>query len=135
MTGATRYVAGRHGGIAALKAGWWLLGQPGVVVGLVAGAMAGVVHLPAELCLMTAVVVGGGVAGLTVYRRHIGITAKLQRAMVEVGLVHRKDYRTVDDLVVDDAIAVDPFPAGGTDHVSQCHQSTWQASDVDEASG
>ena len=95
MTGATRYVAGRHGGIAALKAGWWLLGQPGVVAGLVAGAMAGVVHLPADLCLVTAVVLGGGVAGLTVYRRHIGITARLRRAMVEVGLVYRKDYKTV----------------------------------------
>ena len=95
MTGATRYVAGRHGGIAALKAGWWLLGQPGVVVGLVAGAMAGVVHVPADLCLATAVVAGGGVAGVTVYRRHIGITARLRRAMVEVGLVYRKDYRTV----------------------------------------
>jgi FtsK/SpoIIIE family len=95
MTGATRYVAGRHGGIAALTAGWWLLGQPGVVVGLVAGSMAGVAHLPADLCLMTAVVAGSGVAGLAVYRRHIGITARLRRAMVEVGLVYRKDYRTV----------------------------------------
>ena len=95
MTGATRYVAGRHGGIAALKAGWWLLGQPGVVAGLVAGAMAGVVHLAADLCLVAAVVVGGGVAGLAVHRRHIGITARLRRAMVEVGLVYRKDYKTV----------------------------------------
>jgi hypothetical protein len=95
MTGATRYVAGRHGGIVALKTGWWLLGQPGVVVGLVAGAMADVAHLPADLCAMTAVLVGGGVAGVTVYRRHIGITARLRRAMVEVGLVYRKDYRTV----------------------------------------
>ncbi len=95
MTGATRYVAGRHGGIATLKAGWWLLGQPGVVVGLIAGAMAGVVHLPADLCVMTALVAGSGVAGVTVYRRHIGITARVRRAMVEVGLVYRKDYRTV----------------------------------------
>jgi hypothetical protein len=95
MTGATRYVAGRHGGIAALKAGRWLLGQPGVVVGPVAGAMAGVVHLPPDLCLMTAVVAGTGVAGVTVYRRHIGITARVRRAMVEMGLVYRKDYRTV----------------------------------------
>src|SRR5260370_36035133 len=93
MTGATRYVAGRHGGIAALKAGWWLLGQPGVVTGLVAGAMAGVVHLPADLCLATAVVVGGGEAGPTVQRRHIGMTAGLRRARVEVGLVHRKHYK------------------------------------------
>src|SRR5205807_8540212 len=86
--------AGKHAGLAALKAGWWLLGQPGVAAGLVAGALAGVVHLPAVLCLGVAVAAGIGVAGVTVYRRHVGVAAKLRRAMVDVGLVHRKDYRT-----------------------------------------
>ena len=52
-------------------------------------------------------------------------------------LIGRAGWPGRDDVVgvVDDeAIAADAFPEGGTDHVSQCHQSTWQPSDVDEAS-
>ncbi len=66
MKGATRHVAGKHAGLAGLRAGWWLLGQPGVAAGLVAGALAGVVHLSAGLCLGLALTIGGGVAGVTV---------------------------------------------------------------------
>ena len=94
MSGATRHVAGKHGATGAVRAAWWLLGQPGVGAGLVAGGLAGVVHVPPDLCLGTATVVGGGIASATVYRCHVGMAARLRRAMVDVGLVQRKDFRT-----------------------------------------
>src|ERR1700730_12515611 len=94
MSGATRHVAGKHGTTGAGRAGWWLRGQPGGGAGLVAGGLAGVVHVPPDLCLGMATVVGGGIASATVYRCHVGMAVRLRRAMVDVGLVQRKDFRT-----------------------------------------
>jgi hypothetical protein len=88
MTGATRYVTRQHPGVRFAKAGWWLLLQPGVVVGLVVLALGGTVHLNVAVALDVAVAACLAVTGAAIYVARFSVAARLRRAMVEVGLVH-----------------------------------------------
>ena len=93
MKGGTRHTTDRHPWLALLKVTWWLLAQPAVAAGVALVVAVRAAGAPAGAALTIGLVVGLGVAAATVYRRHLGVAARLRRAMVEVGFVHREPGR------------------------------------------
>jgi hypothetical protein len=93
MNGGTRHTTDRHPWLALLKVTWWVLAQPAVATGLAVIVAVRAAGAPAVAALAIGLILGLGVAAATVYRRHLGVAARLRRAMVEVGLVHREAGR------------------------------------------
>ena len=93
MKGGTRHTTDRHPWLSLLKLTWWVLAQPAVAASVALLVAVRAAGAPAGAALATGLVVGLGVAAATVYRRHLGVAARLRRAMVEVGFVHREPGR------------------------------------------
>ena len=93
MNGGTRHTTETHPWLALGKVIWWMLAQPGVAAGLVVIVAVRAAGAPAGAALAIGLVVGLGLAAASVYSRHLGMAARLRRAMVEVGLVHREPGR------------------------------------------
>jgi hypothetical protein len=90
VNGGTRHTTDPHPWLAVGKVIWWLLAQPCVAAGVVVIVAMRAAGAPAVAALAVALIVGLGLAAATVHRRRLGMAARLRRAMVEVGLVHRE---------------------------------------------